>query len=73
LRCSVCREKLTKKIEGGQLLLSNRYLLLKSDGSLVLICPKCRSEVPPDSEVGERLRRFILLKVSKGVRAGANQ
>jgi uncharacterized protein YbaR (Trm112 family) len=73
LRCPNCREKLTKEIEGGQLLLRNRYLLLKSDGSLILICPKCRSEVHPDSEVNERLRKSILLKSSKGVKAGANQ
>jgi len=60
MRCGNCGANLQHENPGGEPLLRNKGLVLKSSG-LVVICPKCKSDVPLSPDWMKALQNAAVL------------
>jgi hypothetical protein len=64
MKCGACGATLTQESQGGEPLLRNRGMILKASGPVV-ICPKCKADVPLSPPWAKALQQSVVLFFKK--------
>ena len=65
MRCPQCKNKVVKAVEGGDMTLFVRKILISKSGQIRLMCGDCRAFFTPDGELLKILKNAVLLEVNK--------
>lgn len=65
LACPKCGANITHRTAGGDTMLRGRGLVLKAD-SLVMVCPKCKADVPCSQTITKAIQDRAVLFFKRG-------
>lgn len=61
MKCRCCGANLGHINKAGEPLVRNAGMVMKTDGSMALICPKCRADVPFTPDFAKALQSRLVL------------
>lgn len=59
--CPGCRATLSHVNRVGEPIIRNSGLVLKADGATIVVCPKCKSDVPFSVDLAKALRNRMVI------------